>query len=392
MVSLRTIFTVVLPLSLAASATCTSVISNSVLADIASKANATNEYGEIAAIRTFFYVGGGYEVVGSGHLYTNQMYIEKLVPVHGVTKRTPIVLIHGQAQTGTNWLIKPDGSRGWASNFIEQGYEVYIVDQTFRGRSAWKPQAGATTPSTYSAEIIQQRFTAVKDYMLWPQAASHTRWPGTGKMDDSVFDTFYSSNVEFINNATYQQTTVQRAGAALLDKIGRPVILIGHSQGGIMPIVIADARPDLTKGLILLEPTGPTFREGVFSTSAARAYGLTDIPLTYSPAVSDPATDLVKQEYPARGENYLSCLLQAEDSVRTLPNLAPKPIIVVTSEASYHAPYDYCVVNYLKQAGCSRTQGLELADIGIHGNAHMFFMEDNSRQIQSVLAGWIERI
>ncbi|KAL5612820.1 hypothetical protein BROUX41_004099 [Berkeleyomyces rouxiae] len=392
MVSLRAVLTAVLPLSLAASATCTSVISNTVLAGIASKANATNEYGEIATIRTFFYVGGGYEVVGSGHLFTNQMYVEKLVPVRGVTKSVPIVLIHGQAQTGTNWLNKPDGSRGWASNFISQGYEVYIVDQTFRGRSAWRPQAGATAPSTYSAEIIQQRFTAVKDYMLWPQAVNHTRWPGSGVMGDSVFDTFYSSNVEFVNNATYQQTTVQQAGAALLDKIGKPVILVGHSQGGIMPILIADARPALTKGLVLLEPTGPTFREGVFSTASARAYGLTDIPLTYSPAVTNPATDLVKQEFPAKGENYLSCLLQAEGSVRTLPNLASKPILVMTSEASYHVPYDYCVVNYLKQAGCSRAQGLELGDIGIYGNAHMFFMEDNSRQIQAVLEGWISRI
>lgn len=228
--------------------------------------------------------------------------------------------------------------------------------------------------------------------MLWPQAVNHTQWPGTGKMGDEIFDTFYSSNVQFINNATYQQTTVQNAGAALMDKIGKPVILIGHSQGGILPILLADARPAMTKGLILLEPTGPTFREAVFSTKASRAYGLTDIPITYSPAVTDPSVDLVQQEFAAKDDNHVKCLLQAEDSVRTLPNLVKKPILVVTSEASYHAPYDYCTVNYLKQAGCSLTQGLELPDIGIHGNAHMFFMEKNSRQIQAVLEGWISRI
>ncbi|KID61591.1 hypothetical protein MAN_08830, partial [Metarhizium hybridum] len=53
-------------------------------------------------------------------------------------------------------------------------------------------------------------------------------------MGDVVFDTLYSSNVPFINNVTYQLSTVQAAGAAL-DKIGKPLVLMGHSQGGISP-------------------------------------------------------------------------------------------------------------------------------------------------------------
>ncbi|KAF7556574.1 hypothetical protein G7Z17_g1329 [Cylindrodendrum hubeiense] len=347
--------------------------------------------GEASYVRSFFYAGGAYVDDGaSGHIFRDQMYVEKLVPARGATKKTPIVFIHGQGQTGTNFLNKPDGSRGWASQFIEQGYEVYIVDQTLRGRSAWAPAYGATKPSTYSAEIIQQRFTAVKDYLLWTQASKHTQWPGTGVMGDDYFDAFYSSNIQFINNATYQQTTVQDAGAALLDKIGKPVVLVGHSQGGIMPILIADARPKLTKALILLEPTGPPFREAVFSTKAGRAYGLTDIPLTYSPAVTDPATDLVQASYAAKGDDYVECMLQAESPApRKLVNLAKKPILLVTSEASYHAPYDYCTVRFLKQAGCSKTQHLELGEAGIHGNGHMFFMEQNSDKIQKVLQKWI---
>ncbi|TDZ36828.1 putative secreted lipase [Colletotrichum spinosum] len=346
---------------------------------------------EVPYIRSYFYVGGGYVDDGSGgHIFRDQMYVEKLLPVEGVSQETPIVLIHGQAQTGTNFLNKPDGGRGWASHFVRQGFEVYIVDQTFRGRSAWMPAYGAAKPSTYSAEIIQQRFTAVRDYMLWPQAAKHTQWPGAGVMGDDVFDAFYSSNVEFVNNATYQQKTVQDAGAALLDKIGRPAVLLGHSQGGIMPVVIADARPELTKALVLLEPTGPPFQEAVFSTKAGRPYGLTDIPVTYDPAVADPAADLVQQTYAARGEGYVQCVLQAESPApRRLVNLVHKPILLVTSEASYHAPYDHCTVEFLRQAGCYRAQHLELGEVGIHGNGHMFFMEKNSHDIQKVLRDWI---
>ncbi|PWI66724.1 hypothetical protein PCL_04862 [Purpureocillium lilacinum] len=344
--------------------------------------------------RSYFYVGGGYADDGAGgHVLRDQMYVERLQPVGGVTQDTPLVLIHGQAQTGTNYLDKPDGGCGWATRFLEQGFDVYIVDQTFRGRSAWQPGHGAASPSTYSAETIQQRFTAVRRYMLWPQAGHHTQWPGNGSMGDPVFDAFYSSNVQFISDAVYQQTAVQAAGAALLDRIGRPTVLIGHSQGGLMPLVIADARPALTKGLVLLEPTGPPFREAVFSTKPARKWGLTDIPLVYSPAVNDPASDLKQEVFPSSGNNRTDCILQAESPPpRQLVNLAQKPILVLTSEASYHAPYDYCTARYLEQAGCSNTRHIELGDIGIHGNSHMFFMERNSDEIQHVVKSWVRKL
>jgi pimeloyl-ACP methyl ester carboxylesterase len=277
--------------------------------------------------------------------------------------------------------------------FLQQGYELYIVDQTFRGRSAWKPTSGAALPSTYSAELIQQRFTAPQDYLLWPQAAKHTQWPGNGTMGDAVFDAFYSSNVQFINNATYQQSAVQAAGAALLDRIGKPVVLLGHSQGGLMPIVIADARPKLTKALILLEPTGPPFQEAVFSNTAARAWGLSDIPITYKPAVTNPAVDLVKMVVPAPTSDLSSCILQSNaTTVRQLVNLAPKPILFLTTEASYHAVYDYCTVAYLRQAGCSKTGYLELPKVGIHGNGHMVFMEKNSDEVQMLVTKWVEQL
>lgn len=292
-----------------------------------------------------------------------------------------------------NFLNKPDGGRGWASRFIEQGYEVYIVDQTFRGRSPWQAGAGAAEPSSYSAEIIMSRFSDTQSTGLWPQASLHTQWPGNGTMGDPFFDTFYSSNVQFVRNATYQQGTVQAAGAQLLDRIGRPVVLLGHSQGGHMPPLIADVRPELTKALILLEPTGPPFQEAIFSNASARAYGMTDAPLTYSPAVEDPAVDLIKQTVAATSSNLTSCVLQADDPVpRQLVNLASLPILLVTAEASYHAAYDHCIMNFYRQAGCSKTEHLELAKAGVHGNGHMMFLEKNSDDVQQLLHEWIQTL
>ncbi|PSN60142.1 alpha/beta-hydrolase [Corynespora cassiicola Philippines] len=366
------------------------------LADLASAQLRDNVTAETPAIRNYFYVGGGYSEDGrGGHIFKDQMYVEQLSPINPRhNDPSPIVFIHGQGQTGTNFLNKPDGGISWTSHFLDAGYTVYIIDQTFRGRSAWTPGSGAQTPSTYSAEIIQQRFTAPRQYELWPQAELHTQWPGTGVMGDSVFDNFYSSNVQFISNATYQQETVQSAGAQLLDIIGRPAWLLGHSQGGLMPLLIADARPNLTKGLILLEPTGPPFQDAIFGNGSARKWGLTDIPLTYSPPVQDPDIDLVKQTFPPPDQNSsnttIPCILQGTDPApRELPNLAPLPILTVTGEASYHAPYDYCTVRFLRQAGCSQASHMELEKIGIRGNGHMFFMEKNSNIIWEHIRQWL---
>ena len=161
-----------------------------------------------------------------------------------------------------------------------------------------------------------------------------------------------------------------------------------------MPLLIADARPDLIKGLILLEPTGPPFQEAVFGSGPARKWGLADIPLNYSPEVKNPLVDLVKQVFPPpiqRSDNAtIPCILQATDPApRQLPTLAPLPILTVTGEASYHAPYDYCTVEFLKQAGCARTSHLELGKVGVHGNGHMFFMEQNSEDIWQQMHSWL---
>ncbi|KAI5200706.1 alpha/beta-hydrolase [Aureobasidium subglaciale] len=347
---------------------------------------------EVPYIRNYFYVGGKYVSDERGsYTFRDHMYVERLTPVGGARKQTPLVFIPGAGQTGTNFLNKPDGGRGWASLFIMQGFEVYIVDQTSRGRSAWIPGVGAPQMTASSVEVIQQRFTAPQDYKLWPQAVNHTQWNGSGRMGDPVFDAFFKSNVQYSSNDTYSQATVQAAGAALLDVIGSPVILIGHSQAGPMAILIGDARPNMTEAVILLEPGGPPFRGAVFNNASARAWGLADVPLLYSPPVMDPTVDLVKEIVPAPDSDHDGCVLQASSPApRRIFNLAPKPILVVTAEASYHAVYDHCTVSYLRQAGCVRTDHLELGNAGVHGNGHMLFLEKNSRDIWVLLLEWIE--
>jgi hypothetical protein len=258
--------------------------------------------------------------------------------------------------------------------------------------------------SAFPAEFIQQRFTAVAKYPAWPQAHLHTQWPGvsllpphgclsncvkTGMMGDPIFDAYYASVAQALNNSPEQELTMREAGLALLDKIG-PAVLITHSQGGLAGWSWSDARPELVEALVQIEPKGPPFREAIFSDAFARPWGLTSIPLTYSPSPlpANSSHPLDTKVVKSTSSDRIDCILQAEPA-RQLVNLKEVPILIVTSEASYHAMYDHCFVEFLKQAGCTEVEHLELARAGIHGNAHLQFLEKNSNEIAVELEKWI---
>lgn len=212
----------------------------------------------------------------------------------------------------------------------------------------------------------------------------------TGRMGDPVFDAYYASTVQYITNNTMAETGMQAAGVALLDLIG-PSILISHSQAGLFSWLWADARPELVKGILAIEPVGPPFQDAVIDNRTARAYGITDIPLTYDPPVTNTTTPLTTETRPSSNPNRTSCTLQAEPA-RQLINLKDIPILVETSEASYHAVYDQCTVEFLRQAG-AQAEHLRLEDVGIHGNGHMHFMEKNNLEIIEYLEEhWISPI
>jgi pimeloyl-ACP methyl ester carboxylesterase len=83
------------------------------------------------------------------------------------------------------------------------------------------------------------------------------------------------------------------------------------------------------------------------------------------------------------------CWLQA-GRARQLPNLKGIPILIVTAEASYHAPYDHCTSQFLRQAGVEH-DFVRLADVGIRGNGHLMMLEKNNLDIARFLREWVEK-
>ena len=151
-----------------------------------------------------------------------------------------------------------------------------------------------------------QKFTAQEKEKLWPQAALHTQWPGTGEPGDPAFDQYWASNIPGMENRVMQAQMNIDALAALLDKIGPSIILV-HSQSGAYAWPLAQMRPALVKAIVAAEPSGPPVHDVVVKSiqrfdvawegatkqtdddyyrdnPGVKRYGLDNTPLEYTPA------------------------------------------------------------------------------------------------------------
>jgi len=342
----------------------------------------------------WFFVGGTIDPKIEGSPMVGHMYVEFQIPQR-VAHPYPVVMIHGGSQTGTNFTGTPDGREGWAQYFLHRGYAVYVVDQVARGRAAeWSQANGPVSAS--NLERLEQRFVAPERFKLWPQAHLHTQWPGNGKPGDAAFDQFYASQFPSLVDFGMQQSLNRDALVALLDRIG-PAVLLVHSQSGAFGWPVADKRPNLVKAIVAVEPSGPPAHDLDFKgapdwftdVAHTKPSGLGEVPLTYDPPVTASSPLAFVRESEADKPDLARCWAQ-QAPPRRLVNLESTPVLIVTSEASYHAPYDHCTSQYLAQAGVKNSH-VRLGDAGIHGNGHMMMLEKNSDAIAKLMADWLDR-
>jgi pimeloyl-ACP methyl ester carboxylesterase len=343
----------------------------------------------------WLYVGGHVTTIDNKQYTVGQMYAEYMIPAKQ-THPYPVVMVHGGTMSGTNYTGTPDGREGWAQLFARAGYAVYIVDQVGKGRSPYFPDVYGPSAATDMSNN-QARYVAQEKYDLWPQAHLHTQWPGGNGLDSPTTQQLVASQIPSIKDFHRQQELNVAGLIALVDKIG-PAILLVHSQAGAFVWPVADARPNAVKGILAIEPNGPPAYgvEAVgapewfkYGKNVALHYGITDLPITYDPPVKDPSELKFVQQHKADAPDLARCYAQATPA-RQLPNLQKMPILVLTSEASYHAPYDHCTVRYLQQAGV-KPSWLKLGDHGIHGNSHMMMVEKNNALSASLIIAWTNK-
>lgn len=336
----------------------------------------------------YFHVNGRYEGNDPRAAMGGQMYVEYQIPARPARTSCPVVFIHGGGHTGAAWLSTPDGRPGWPDHFLGRGWPVYVVDQPGRGRSPAHAAAYGEPAPTPTVRKAQNNWAASEKATqpAWPQATLHTRWPGGTQPGDPVFDQYYAHLATAIADQDLQEDLTAAALVALLDRIG-PAVLVPHSQPGPAVWRVADARPELVRGIVAVEPSGPPFFERGDDAGGLRErpHGPSRGPLTYDPPVRDAGELQIEQQARPDGPDLAACWLQA-GTPRKLPRLAGIPILFLLSESSYHAPYDHCTALHLKQAGVDN-DFVRLTDLGIRGNGHLMLIEDNSTE----LAAWVER-
>ena len=343
----------------------------------------------------FFYAGGQYVGDPGKEVMHGAMYVEVMVPKE-IRRPYPIVFLHGAGQTGVDWLQTPDGRPGWAYDFLDMGYVVYLQDYPARGRSAYVPSYDGNL-TIRSAPNLEEIFTASAKRADFPQAQRHTQWPGSGLIGDKIFDDFVKTQVQFLGGgaAASQDQMVRDANVALLDMIGAPVILLTHSQGGAFGWLIADARPSLVKAIVTAEPAAPPIRAVDTSAVAYReggglSWGVSNAPITYDPPASSAADLQVVLEAAADGPGLVPCYVQQEPA-RKLVNLRNIPVLFLNGEGGYHRIYDHCLARWLNQAGV-QTEYIRMEEAGLQGNGHQMMLERNSKEIAQYIGAWLAKV
>ena len=330
----------------------------------------------------FFWTG--IEVIdhpAAGKAVRGQQYVEYWIPL-ALKHTLPIVMIHGGGNQGTDFLGTPDGREGWVKYFVRQGWAVYVVDRPQHGRSPLQPELQGEMSAPGPTEFLERMFTRPQDFPdSYSKAHLHDKWPGSGTIEDPAFQQFLAGAGPSLRDTARAQADAQRAGAELLDKIG-PALLLTSSAGAPAGWLIADARPELVRGILAVEPLGPPFA----SIGGTMPFGITHAPLRYDPLLGEDE-ELRSADHPSPAKDLVAYKLQAEPA-RRLPNLCGFPIVVVTAEASWMASDNHAMVRFLDQAG-AMVEHLRLEDKGVHGNGHAMQVEVNNDEVARVIEQWI---
>ena len=303
----------------------------------------------------------GERVDRDGHSYQRgPMFVVWEAPEH-VTQPYPIVMVHGGALQGTEWMDTPDGRPGWAQRLMESGYAVFVVDRPGHGRSPYNPDVlGPMTPQ-FAYEEGEMVFFPKKS------EAKHTQWP-FDPHDEAALDEFIASFGPLpADIAAWQEMDADRI-ARLLDRIG-PSVVMTHSASGSDGWLVADRRPNLVRAIVTIEPMGPPFADT--PNIGALYWGLTAAPITY-----DPPRATAEE-------------VRAADPVSLrIPALKDMSVVVVSGEVSPQAGYAPDIRDFLLRAGANADL-LHLPDHGIFGNGHGLIYERNSDEALKPVLQWL---
>ena len=307
-----------------------------------------------------FWLPGERLTVKSKTYQHGPMYVSWEAP-EVVTQPFPIVLVHGGAIQGTEWLDTPDGRPGWAQRLVEAGFAVFVIDRPTQGRSPLHPDVTGPMGPAFDYDDGRTVFFPPE----WKD--KHTQWPLDAD-DDAALDAFIAPFGPLPADLAESQRMDADRLADLLDRIG-PAVVVTHSASGSDGWLLADRRPELVAAIVSVEPMGPPF--ATIPNIGTLAWGLAAAPLTFDPPLDSP--DAAQAADPA--------------SLR-IPALTGIPVAVVTGGASPFGLNGPAIVEALRVAGAA-AELVHLPDHGIEGNGHGLIYERNSDAALRPVIAWL---
>lgn len=280
----------------------------------------------------------------SGTITVDQMYVRYQVPVQAT--HAPIVLIHGCCLTGKTWETTPDGRMGWDEAYLRRGHPVYVVDQTWRGRSASDISAiNAVKSGKESAEKLPVVFAAGHEgaWAIFRFGAEYPKTFEGQRFPLKSIDEFWKQMVpDWLNAQPTPNPTV--ANLSSLAKQLQGAVLMSHSQSGIYPFQTAQIDTAGIAAIVSIEP-------GACPSATADMMPFTKMPIL---VLFGDFVDL---------------------STRWAPRLkACREFVAAANKAG------------------GRAELMLLPEMGIKGNTHMLMQDDNSLQIADLLSAWIAKV
>jgi len=286
-----------------------------------------------------FSPGGVPAKVDPNGVYTvEQMYVQYFIPAEQ-RGRYPLLMWHGGGLTGVTYETKPDGGEGWLNWFLKRSWAVYNSDAVERGRSGWAmyPDVFPGEPVFLTKNNPFERFRIGAGDGSWSEDPAKRRVMPGSQFPVEAYENFVRQSVP--RWTTTDKPTIA-AYTALVDRICPCVVLV-HSQSGLFGALVAEARPDKVKALVMVEPAnGGDLRQ---------AANLKNVPVL---AIYG---DYIDQD--ARWPKIRAIGYRYFDAVRAAGGTVD-------------------VVN--------------LPEIGIRGNSHMVMMDRNSDEVAGVIQKWLE--
>jgi pimeloyl-ACP methyl ester carboxylesterase len=289
-------------------------------------------------------------------LHGDHASVSYQIPVKA--RKLPLVFLHGAGQSSKTWESTPDGREGFQNIFLRRGFGVYLIDQPRRG-TAGRRTVQATITATPDEQQLFNQFRIGN----WPSF-----FPGVQfSRDPEALNQYFRKMTP--NTGPYDSGVISDAVSELFNKVGTG-ILVTHSQGG-GPGWITAIKNQNVRAIVSYEPgSGFVFPEGEVPPPMPSSAG----PLV---AESVPMSDFMKL-------TKIPIVIYYGDNIPEQPSENPGQdgwrvrleMAKLWAEAVNRRGGDVTVVH--------------LPEIGIRGNTHFPFSDQNNLEIADVLSKFLK--